>query len=293
MEFDRKKLPYPLVGVTAGAGGDSILIKGSEKNALYDCGMACFQKGLIENIEKALNGQPLDFVILSHSHYDHIGALPYILKRWPNTIVCAAEKIKQVFGREGAVNLMRSMGQSAAVGYGLNPDEIIVDGLRVDRVLENGDVVDLGEEKVIAFETKGHTDCSMSFLVQPEGILLASESTGVYDVSNHVHSSILKGFEQSMESARFLKTLPYKYIIIPHYGVLPQELNDKYFDMYIDEAGKEKQLILDCANQGMNADEIFEEHKKVFYNAIRKANHPYRAYKMNTEIMINLILNGK
>lgn len=290
--MNKPAFPKPLMRVTGGPGGEAVLIKGSEKTALHDCGMACFHKELIKNIENALEGRDLDYVILSHSHYDHMGALPYIIKRWPNVTVCGAKKVSQVFKSKGAVELIVSMGRTAAEYYKVDPDEVNAEGIRVDRILENGDVIDLGDEKLMTFETKGHTNCSMSYFLQPEGILLASESTGVLESKDKLHTSILKSFEDSLESAMFLKLLPYKYVLIPHYGILPQELNDKYFDMYIEEVQKEKSLIEDCIKKGMSINEIFEEHKKVYWNDFRAKNNPYRAYKMNAEITIKLLMNN-
>lgn len=177
--MEKKVYPKPLVRVTGGLGGEAVLILGSEKTALHDLGMACFNKEMIANLEKALDGRPLDYVLMSHTHYDHMGALPYVIKRWPDVKVCGSQKAAQVFARQGALDMIVSMGKTAAEFYGKNPDEITAEGVRVDIILESGDIVDLGEEKIAAFETKGHTDCSMSYFLQPQGIILASESTGV------------------------------------------------------------------------------------------------------------------
>ena len=65
--------------VSGGPGGMATLILGSEKTVLHDVGMACFHRELEENLTRELGGRPLDYIVLSHTHYDHVGALPYIL----------------------------------------------------------------------------------------------------------------------------------------------------------------------------------------------------------------------
>lgn len=281
--------PKPLTRVTGGLGGEAILIEGSQKTVLHDCGMACFHQELIANLEKALGDKPLDYVILSHSHYDHMGALPYIIKRWPDVKVCGSKKAAEVFQRPGAVKMIASMGKTAAEHYGKIPEDAYGEGLRIDIVLESGDILDLGEEKILAFETKGHTDCSMSYLLQPYGILLASESTGVMDPEGNIRASILKSFDDSFEAAALLKLLPFKHILVPHFGILPAELNATYFDTYIVAAEKEKKLIEDCLKKGLTEEETLEEHKKIYWTEIRAKGQPYRAYEMNTKIIISLI----
>ena len=117
------KFPELIKDVTGGPGGMALLVKGEGKNLLYDCGMACFHEELIANIEKEIGEEDLNYIVLSHSHYDHMGALPYLLERWPNAQVCASEKTAEVFRRPGAVSMIASMGRSAAEFYGKNPED--------------------------------------------------------------------------------------------------------------------------------------------------------------------------
>ncbi len=290
--MNRYDFPHPLKRVTAGHGGEAVLIIGKEKTVLHDCGMACFHKGLLKNIEDALDGRTLDYVILSHTHYDHMGALPYIIEKFPEVKVCGGAKTAQVFTRQGAINTIVSMGKSAAEFYGCDPDEVHANGLRVDIVLDDCDVLEIGgDEKILALETKGHTDCSMTYCLQPYGIIFTSESTGVLESENVMHTSVLKSFDDCLEAAKVLKMTPYKHIIVPHYGLCPKEKVETFFDWFIEEAIKEKTIIEDCIAKGMTAEEIFEEHKKVYWNEVRAVNHPYRAYKMNTDIIIKRMMD--
>lgn len=276
--------------VTGGYGGEAFLYLGKESTVLHDLGMACFNEELIKNLEAALEGRPLDYILLSHTHYDHMGALPYVLKRWPDAKVCGCEKTASVFGRPGAVRMIISMGKSAAEVYGKDPDMIMADGIRVDMVMEDSEAIDLGGgERLIAIETKGHTDCSMSYFIEPTGILFGSESTGVLENESVMHTSVLKSFDDSFVAARRLKELPIEYLVVPHYGIASEEIKEKFFDWYIEEALKEKGLIEECLRSGMSLEETFEEHKKIYWTPERAQNHPYRAYKMNTEIIIKMV----
>ena len=279
--------------VTGGNGGESFLYLGKESTVLHDLGMACFHKELIKNIEDALDGRPLDYILLSHTHYDHIGALPYVLKRWPDAKVCSCAKAASVFSRQGALDMIVSMGQTAAEFYEKDPAEVTAEGIRVDIVLEDNETIDLGGgETLTAYETKGHTDCSMSYFVEPVGLMFASESTGVLEAPDRLHGSVLKSFEQSLAAARRLKELDIKHLLIPHFGLTTDETRERFFDWYIEEALTEKALIEDCLARGLTEEEVFEEHKKIYWNDVRALYHPYRAYKMNTEIIIKMVAKG-
>ena len=287
--FDSFNLPAPLVRVTGGRGGEAILILGSEKTGLYDCGMACFSDRLIENIHNVLDEQKrtLDYIFLSHTHYDHIGALPYLLKEWPETKVCGGEKAVKVFASEGAKKTMVRLGNAAKEQFGTDI-EITAEGMRVDIVMKDGDSISLGMEKVTAFVTKGHTDCSMSYMLDPQKILFASESTGVINGTGFMYPSILKSYDDAVESALKLKKLEVKDIIVPHYGVLENGAKKTFFDDFIEAAKAERQLIFEGIREGLSDEEILERHKAVYWSEARNVNQPYPAYKLNAEITIRL-----
>lgn len=290
--FDSFNLPAPLVRVTGGRGGEAILILGSEKTGLYDCGMACFSDRLIENIHNVLDEQnrTLDYIFLSHTHYDHIGALPYLLKEWPDVKVCGGEKAVKVFASEGAKKTMVRLGNAAKEQFGTDI-EITAEGMRVDIVMSDGDSISLGREKVTAFVTKGHTDCSMSYMLDPQKILFASESTGVINGTGFMYPSILKNFDDAVESALKLKKLEVNDIIVPHYGVLEKGAKKTFFDDFIEAAKAERELIFEGIREGLSDEEILERHKAVYWSEARNVNQPYPAYKLNAEITIRLTRN--
>ena len=63
---------------------------------------------------------------------------------------------------------------------------------------------------------------------------------------------------------------------------------DNFFDSYIRAAEAERKLIYDGIRRGLSDEEIFEEHKKVYWSKKRGEYQPYPAYKLNAEITIRL-----
>ena len=288
---DRFDVPEPIYRVTAGMGGESYLIVGSKKTALHDTGMACFSEGLISNIHEILDpmGKTLDYVFMSHTHYDHIGALPYVLNEWPKAKVCGAEKAESVFQSSGALRTMEELGNKARILYGTDCPEITADGMRLDVALSEGETIDLGDVSVQFFEAKGHTDCSALYLLLPKRILFANESMAQVKGPGEISTSPLKSFSQTIESAKKAAALKPEYIIGMHYGMIPKEYNEKFFTDYIEEAEWERDLILKGLRNGLTDEEISDLHDKIYWNETRALNQPYDAYHLNTMIIIRRV----
>ena len=106
-----------------------------------------------------------------------------------------------------------------------------------------------------------------------------------------MYPSILKNFDDAVESALKLKKLEVKDIIVPHYGVLEKGAKKTFFDDFIEAAKAERKLIFEGIREGLSDEEILERHKAVYWSEARNVNQPYPAYKLNAEITIRLTRN--
>lgn len=288
--YSRFDFPDRIIRVTAGEGGETFLIIGSEKVALYDCGMACFAEGVISNIHEMLDPleRKVDFLLVSHTHYDHIGALKNIIDEWPDVKVVALEKAAKVFQSETAISTMERLGRAAAETYGVDC-VISARGLRTDIIVKDGDEISLGDRTIKVYETKGHTDDSVCYMVLPDKILFCCESTGIVRSQNEILSSPLKSFRDSIESAKKLKALDIDSCIVQHYGILPKYYTYQYFDDYIENVTWEYNLIKKAIKNGLDDEAIVKVHECFFWTEKRKQNQPYPAYNLNVHILIKQV----
>ncbi len=288
--YDRFKFPGNIARVTAGQGGEVLLISGSEKKVLIDCGMAYCGKQMAVNVVRLTNR--LDYVLLSHSHYDHIGALPYIRERFPEVVVCGSAKCASIITRDSARELMVQLGEEARDLYMPGSEaEIRVDGLNIDRVLADGDLIELGDGQTItAYETLGHTDCSLSFFLEPERVLFASESTGILEGPEYVHTPCLKCFSDSLESSQRCRELSPAHICLPHFGMLPPVLLDRYFDMFDDEVERKLEFVRTMKDDGLTESQMLERYLKRYWTPEKEIEQPYEAFVVNAGHILKALL---
>lgn len=286
---------YRLINVTGGVGGDCHLLIGKEKTAIVDTGMAYCAATVIDNIKKALaehmpEHPQLDYIFLTHSHYDHLGALPYILEAWPGAKVCAAAHAQKVLQRPNALKTIRRLSEGACIVFGdghLPPYDDAA--MRVDVCLKDRDVIDLGSCPVMTLETPGHTQCSLTFFVDHD-LVFGSESTGYTSKCGRVNTTFVNSYKQAVASIEKCRALGAVKIVSPHYGLLSDEEASVYWQKCLEATEYHKNFILDAARSGCSEEAILEACFHEFYDEICKFEQPYRAWKANTLAAIRTVL---
>ena len=279
-----------IIEVTGGPGGSSFLLVGTEKTALIDCGMAYCAPKLIQNCQDALGTRTLDYILISHSHYDHIGAVPFLREKWPTLEVLGAEHAKRILSRPNALQTIRRLSEQAASVFGVRELPLYEDvAFRVDRAIRDGERLRLGGLDLQVVETLGHTQCSLSFLVNGD-ILFASESTGCYGSSGKVHPAFIRSYSEAVASIHICKRLRPRLIISPHYGFLSEKETPAYWDKCLQAAQEARAFILAQAEKGCGEAEIYRRYEAVFRDEDNQKEQPLEAFRLNTEAMIQAVL---
>lgn len=293
-DFDRFEFPIDAHRVTSGSGGETILVFGTEKTLLYDCGMAYCGKFTVENIKNKLaekGRRTLDCVVLSHSHYDHMGALPYIRKAFPEVVVYGSEKAAKIFEKPSAKALMKELGTSARDLFMPGSDEEIeVDGIAVDVILKDGDEISLGDITVKALETKGHTDCSMSYAFEPAKLLFTSESTGIIEGKDYIHTPLLKDCNDAIKSREKCMAYNAKHISLPHFGMIPEYYIKEYWDRLEEETKRKKIFIMKMKEDGLTDEEMLDKYVEKYWNPEMEEVQPKDAFIINSKAIIKAFL---
>ncbi|WP_425478429.1 subclass B3 metallo-beta-lactamase [Luteimonas yindakuii] len=191
------------------AGLSALLLVGDDGAILIDGGMPQAAEHLLANIV-ALGLQPSDvkWIVHSQAHADHVGPLAAV-KRATGARVASNAESAALLARGGAGDLH----------FG---DGMLYPPLQVDRLLQDGETVELGELRLQVHFTPGHTPGSMSWSWSDAGtdgppvqIVYADSlsAPGYRLLDNPRYPRIVEDFRRSMAT---LRALPCDLLLTPH-----------------------------------------------------------------------------
>ena len=272
-------------------GDAAFLIDDGKTSILYDTGFGFTGYAVADNVKSCLGQRDLDYIFLTHSHYDHALGSAYVLRRYPNAKVVAGKYAVDIFKRDGAKRVMRELDSKFAEKCGVSDYEFLGDELKVDIAVDEGDKVRTGDMEFEVINLPGHTRCCVGFYSEKEGLFLSNETLGVYDGEKTIVPSCLVSYADTVASIEKIEKLPIKAIVAPHLGLLDSTRTEFFL-------GHMKSATVDAANallasikSGRTDEEIIEEFKEKYWHGYIKEIYPEDAMALNTSITIRLIRN--
>lgn len=270
--------------------GDSGFLLDDGKTAiLYDTGFGFTGAKVAANIRKVLGQRSLDYILLSHSHYDHVLGTPYITREYPNAKVVAGAYADRIFQKPSAKAVMRELDEKASQKHGMPTKEDLIDDLKVDITVEDGDVVTCGDLQFTVVALPGHTKCSVGYYLSENKLLLGTETLGVYFGNSTYLPSFLVGYQMTLDSFRRAGQLNAERILLPHYGVVDKAEMQAYLTNSEAVTREAAQRIVEMFRAGKSREEILAFFAERDYRDNVKPTYPEDAFIMNTGIMIDRV----
>ncbi len=278
-----------VVDVRAVPGDAAFLIDDGTTAVLYDTGFAFTGYRVAENIKNALGNRPLAAILLTHSHYDHALGTPYILKYYPTAKVVAGEYAVGIFQKPSAKRLMRELDRKFADKCGVGEYDDLVDELKVDIAVCDGDTVRFGDMEFTVIDLPGHTRCSVGYYLEAEKLLLNSETLGVFGGEGIVVPSYLIGYQTALDSIKKAQQFDIEQMVVPHYGLLEPQYTKDFLKISYNTSVEVAESICNILQNGGSEDDALEYFRQKFYHGFVRDVYPRDAMELNTSIMIRLI----
>jgi len=161
------------------------------------------------------NGINVKYIILTHTHIDHIDGLDKV-KAYTDAQVVVHESEKDMLNDDNEV-----------MAYLLNTN---APKARADITVSDGDILDLGENKLKILHTPGHTVGGICICCGDtlfSGDTLFFESIGRTDFKGGSHTQLIKSITEK------LMTLDEETIVYPGHGRATTIMYEKHFNPFL------------------------------------------------------------
>lgn len=156
-------------------GSHVYLIRGETKNLLIDTGMAQHAAGLKACLaELALSPEDIHLVILTHEHFDHVGAAPLFHR---NSVIAAHRLAANKIQLQDEFVMLREYFDTCAGNFG------------ADLWLEDNMTIELGNYRFTVIHTPGHCSGCICLYEPNHQLLFTGDTVLAGGLLSGVHAS--------------------------------------------------------------------------------------------------------
>ena len=168
------------------------VIIGDQKIALIDTGTGFQSDANLKSIDQILGGKALDYVFLTHRHFDHVGGLSKIIDRYHPTVYAGEGDAEPLIAGDSESTMGTAFG-------GTIPEMDVIP-------VKDGDEFDLGGHNLRIIRTPGHTIGSICLLDTVTGALFSGDTFFVDGVGRtDLPTGSLSDLKASLLSLRNIK----------------------------------------------------------------------------------------
>lgn len=191
IDWELRKFHGDEYSTNKGSTYNSYLIK-EQKTALVDTVWKPFSKEYVNNLEKEIDLNQIDFIIANHAEMDHSGALPLLMEKIPDKqIYCTANGIKSLKGHYHKDWNFHSV--------------------------KTGDKIDLGGKELIFIEAPLlHWPDSMMCYLTKDNILFSNDAFGQHYASEYMFNDLVDQNELFNECIKYYANIltPFSKLIV-------------------------------------------------------------------------------
>ncbi|HTY24079.1 MAG TPA: MBL fold metallo-hydrolase [Desulfomonilaceae bacterium] len=240
------------------------LLKGREESMIISGGMSYIVPSVMSQLnEFGLREDQIRALLILHSHFDHVGVVPFLHGRNPAMKIYASERAWQILSDPRSITTINDFSRGVTARMGLEKvyDEYELDwslGIAGEKV-SDGDIIDVGGIEIHILETPGHSSCSISAYVPQLRALFPSDGGGI-PFEDVIVPAANSNYTQYMESLKKLQPLEVGYLCADHYGFVHGDEARHYMYRSLeaaqDEYSKLKEIYLRTRDVDVAAQEV-------------------------------------
>jgi Zn-dependent hydrolases, including glyoxylases len=265
-------------------GGEGYLFLTPKTAVLVDTGYDFSAPAMLAKIQEKLAGRPLDLILLTHSHYDHLNGCAVIQQAYRSATVAAHPRVSAILAKANARKTMRELNEVAAANAGFSYTPTI-DQIRIDRDITDGERILLPDMTVRVLETPGHTHCCLSFYFEEYDVIATCESSCIL-LENRLIPEFVVSYQAALQSIGKCAAIGASRVALSHGVLLEGDDAKEYFDRASAETRSAAELILDLHRKGADHEEILAAFSARYYRGSLPQIQSRQAFELNSNVMI-------
>jgi glyoxylase-like metal-dependent hydrolase (beta-lactamase superfamily II) len=176
----------------------------------------------------------IQYLCLTHTHFDHVGSVPRLRRLWPHLKVLASPAGAALLQKDTFLQEFLPhdrmigdilMGRGDIVAH---PSPLDRYTFHADGVLEEGTKIDLGAGIIWhIFPTPGHSVCHISLVEEHENIMTIGDMTGYFDPSMDVFwPNYFASLEDYCTSMKKMSSIYAIRGLLSHNGVIEGDMRE-------------------------------------------------------------------
>ena len=198
------------------------LLEGDRDTMLISGGMSYIVPDILQQLKEfGRDENRIKKLLILHSHFDHVGIVPFFKRRLPTMEVYASQRAWDVLQMDKAVVTINEFGRSVA--RRMEKKEVYstydlewrkdVSGATV----REGERIDLGGVEVLILEIPGHSSCCIAAYVPGFKALFPTDGGGI-PLDETIVSSGNSNYTKYQQSLEKLRHLEVDFLCADHYG---------------------------------------------------------------------------
>ncbi|MEI9477071.1 MAG: MBL fold metallo-hydrolase [Deltaproteobacteria bacterium] len=224
------------------------LLEGRDGFLMLNGGMSYIVPDLLPQFEEfGIDEGRITKLLILHSHFDHVGIVPFLKRRHPHMEVYASGRAWEILHKPKAMKTIDDFSRSVARRMEREEVYSIYDlewqNDLTGKTVREGDRIDLGGVGVTILEIPGHSSCTLAAYVPELKALFPSDGSGV-PFKGIIIPSGNSNYTQFQKNLERLNTLEVDYLCADHYGyVTGEEARD--FNLRTIEAARQHRGLME------------------------------------------------
>ena len=249
------------------------LVQGKSSHVLIEGGVSFIAPLIFDQLKNLkIPFSSISYLVVLHSHSDHVMAIPYLKKYLTNVKIAGSEYSKELLIKEKVIEKF-SKEDVYFRNLFFNPFSQFEDfkKINIEEVVAEGSCIDLGNVSLEFIDSPGHSPCSLSVFIRDDDLLLISDAAGFPLKGGTIFPLYFSSFRQYIDSLEKLKAIEAKQLGIGHFGTFKKKDIEVFLEKAIKSAYCLHHFIKRQIQKGTGKGEIEEAVFRLMYqNRLKK-----------------------